>query len=154
MLTPGHENMGGAVQFELANIANITAFPEISESGIIDDTAITFAAGTNWTDPIQVTNNAEFSNESDDTDQGFLHPAVFSALIPKYNSATYINLIFSNYAIARITFANGDKIIMGAPSHPLKPAYKATTGLQAPDMNHQILTFSHSAPFPCPFCNS
>lgn len=145
------ENMGGVIQVEFAEIQNITDFPIVVDN--ICQTEIVFADGTGWDDPINVANKSQFSNSSSNTDQGYLHPAELSVIIPKYNADNKPILHFTKLEIVKVTFSNGDIIIMGLPSHPIIPAYSANTGLVPPDRNEVVMTFVHTAPVPCPFYN-
>lgn len=143
------QNMGGVIQIEFANIADILSFPAISDNECL--TEIVFSEGTGWGDPINVANKSQFKNESEDTDQGILYPAVLSAVIPKYNADNKPHTHFTSHEIVKITTSNGDVLIMGSPSHPIRPSYIADTGLMAADRNSVVMSFEYKSPYPCPF---
>ena len=147
--TDGNENMGGVIQIEFANIVEILDFPEIKDDSCISE--IQFEGGASFSDSFIVENKASFNSNSNDDDQGTLHPSVLSVIFPKYSKDILLSELFKSSLIAKVTFANGDKIIMGYPSHPLIVSYNADTGLKSPDFNHVVISFSHSAPVPCPF---
>lgn len=144
-----YQNMGGVVEIQFAETKNIVGFPESIEC--VYQSEIQFSEGTDWEDPIRVTNRAEFDDQSDDTDQGDLFSAVLNVVIPRWNSENQPITHFSKREIIKVTFSNGDVILMGAPSHPVKPAYIAKTGRFASDLNHVAMSFQHSAPIPCSF---
>lgn len=144
-----YENMGGIIELQFAETKNIVGFPTSIEN--VYQSQIQFSEGTGWSDPINVANKADFEDSSNDTDQGNLYSAILNTIIPRYDENNKPITHMSKREIIKITFSNGQSVIMGAPSHPVIPGYIAKTGRYAADLNHVAMSFQHSAPIPCSF---
>jgi hypothetical protein len=147
----GHENMGGLISIRVALINDIDTFPSILDNEC--EAEIIFNSGKSWGDPITIPNRGRLINETEDTDQGFLHPALIELSLPKWTKDSLHYSLSLGASIIEATFANGDKILVGDTSHPVIVNYKSNTGMLAADRNETIVSLSHSAPYPCPFYN-
>ena len=112
-----------------------------------------FPSSVVWEDNYNFFRKASFTEIHEETDAGSIYTSTLEAIYPKYDQdiSDKINALLAYKYIIKVQNANGDEILMGHPTRPVKITCNTKFGEKPSDLNHAKIIITHKSPYPAPF---